>query len=1427
MNSKDREQSNSTDNKENSKAAVNANKRMPQSAADTPPQAPAKDPPLPPVKSLPSRESSMQIFDSTDSYLPSNGQSRADRPQQPALPQSIATQAVTPTTVQSDYNSKPLPLPQEDIGHSNKSRPLSQAVDNAKLKKMKLAPRQSSLSSSVNELPGLVTSGLGRFVSKFSSLGRPASSQSLSADSQRGDAQHADNDDVKSYNSFDDSDDSGDDFSINGGRNGDEAEFTLDSSSSNSQVLGPRVSPFVDGPIPPRKQDIDPVQLAKSKRASTYRHSSLAFTSNNAASNSSTLGPDVSNVNINDIPQVSLPGYTPHNEYDAQARTSTDDGNDVTVGGQSNRYSQYLAPPMNSASNLMRRLSQSFTGFGNGGANSSQSMNNRPLSSIQQDVEASDMTRRRSLVRPERARMSSNVRPRSVLLAGGGIGAAAYSSQPPTLGRSVAVYNHSRKDPYQNTWWTRFSDVVTFYAPNFVLAGCCGKKTVEVQRAWREKMGLVTIIVFLIILLGFITFGFQYFACNIFQNVKRYPVDQFDSSYVRIRGDLYDIRGFNHPGRSIQMYQVSGKDVSWLFPVSPDSIPGGSACAKIPGVSSVNTSCTVDDAIGNVSGYCHTAQQFAILQNNLNIVGQAAFDWDTVKGGDNYIVYSGQVLDLKRYFQLNNKFLGQEFTQLLNEYIGKDITHVVQRSTASQERMACLLEQFRAGYLDSIPIGCFASQAFTFVSLGTILAVIVARFVLALLFLWTDGRTLGKYPPGGAPQQLNKSTASAQNSQDDTYNKLKQEGIELSPAVLAALEAKKNNTFRNSLMPTKSRFSHQYNLNTPQSKSKSYRPSPLSNKKSNISVHQDYPGILRTIMLVTCYSEDEKSLRNSLDSLACTEFPDTHKMLFIISDGLITGSGNAKSTPETLIDMIELDQQFVNPPLPYSYVAIADGAKRHNMAQVYAGRYRVDGHVVPTVLVVKCGTPEEKSDRKPGNRGKRDSQILLMNFLQKVLFNDRMTPMEFDLFTKMTAVTSSVYQDIPLNHLDVKITPDMYELVLMVDADTKVFPDALTPMSYAMANDPKIIGLCGETQIANKGESWVTAIQVFEYYLAHFLSKSFESVFGSCTCLPGCFSMYRVRAPKGESDAKSGLQHFVPILANPDIVEAYSENVVETLHAKNLLLLGEDRYLTTLMLKTFPKRKLVFVPRAKCKTEVPSTFKVLLSQRRRWINSTVHNLLELVLVRDLCGIFCFSMQFVIFMELIGTAVLPAAICFTIYLLIISFFVTPPPIIPLALLAAILGSPALLIVFTSTKRYSFLLWMIIYLFSLPIWNFVLPAYAYMHFDDFTWGQTRQLKGGDANHDSAEGEFDPSKIVMKKWSEWERERYQQETLKGLSAGGKSRTVSENQRKSRFKSFIASEVPLEESDETDMDNAGDTDSIDDYSRSWNPEEFIAKLR
>jgi cellulose synthase/poly-beta-1,6-N-acetylglucosamine synthase-like glycosyltransferase len=272
-----------------------------------------------------------------------------------------------------------------------------------------------------------------------------------------------------------------------------------------------------------------------------------------------------------------------------------------------------------------------------------------------------------------------------------------------------------------------------------------------------------------------------------------------------------------------------------------------------------------------------------------------------------------------------------------------------------------------------------------------------------------------------------------------------------------------------------------------------------------------------------------------------------------------------------------------------------------------------------------------------------------------------------------------------------------------------------------MHNDQMIMGCCGETRIANKRQSWVTAIQVFEYFISHHMVKAFESVFGGVSCLPGCFSMFRLKARKASGD------EWVPLIIKPEIVKEYSQSIVTTLHQKNLLLLGEDRFLTTILLRTFPNRKMVFLPQARCRTVVPDTFSMLLSQRRRWINSTVHNLMELVLVRDLCGTFCFSMQFVVFMDLVGTTVLPIAIALT-YSLIVNMILSPPKTfeeaIPAMLLIAVLGLPAVLILIT-TRKVVYVFWMGAYLLALPVWNFVLPVYAFWHFDDFSWGETRYV------------------------------------------------------------------------------------------------------
>ncbi|CAG8612762.1 10216_t:CDS:2 [Paraglomus brasilianum] len=494
--------------------------------------------------------------------------------------------------------------------------------------------------------------------------------------------------------------------------------------------------------------------------------------------------------------------------------------------------------------------------------------------------------------------------------------------------------------------------------------------------------------------------------------------------------------------------------------------------------------------------------------------------------------------------------------------------------------------------------------------------------------------------------------------------------------------------------------------------------------------------ISNILLLVTCYSEGEQSMRATLDSLAKSTYSDEHKLLFVIADGDITGSENDRSTPQICIDLLEPQFPDAPPPEPQSYIAIGDGKKQHNMAQVYTGYYKISDHRVPMIVIVKCGTPEERKGPKAGNRGKRDSQLILMRWLSHICFNEAMCPLEYELFEKIRHLTG--------------VTPDKYEMVLMVDADTLVKPDSVSRMVAAMERDPKVMGLCGETKIANKAESWVTMIQVFEYYISHHLGKAFESIFGGVTCLPGCFCMYRIKAPKYEG-------YFVPIIANPDIVEAYSSNTVETLHQKNLLLLGEDRYLTTLMLRTFPKRKMIYVPKAICKTVVPDEFKVLLSQRRRWINSTVHNLMELILVPQLCGIFCCSMQFVIFLELIGSIVMPSSLIFLAYLLV-CLGLGQDVVLPLIFVAIMFFLPSFLIVLSS-RRVMYLLWMIVYVFALPIWNFVLPVYAFWHFDDFSWGATRKIAGVDNGHgDGGMDVFDPKQVPMRKWHEWKMDEGQ---------------------------------------------------------------------
>ncbi|OKL58592.1 Chitin synthase D [Talaromyces atroroseus] len=1002
--------------------------------------------------------------------------------------------------------------------------------------------------------------------------------------------------------------------------------------------------------------------------------------------------------------------------------------------------------------------------------------------------------------------------------------------------------------------WYAYCVLITFWAPDLVLM-CLGMRKPDQRRAWREKMGLIGVIALCCAFVGFITLGFTAAVCG--TQAVRLKANSVDNGYMIFHGEAYDLSRSEHPAAygipagSNVLYDLphkyGGQDGSFMFQnvngackdvitlAEGSDIPtndNGDLAWYFPcqaynqdGSSTVNT--TTPPYLGYM---CHLSSDARNSFYGLKSSGDVYYTWDGIKNKSrNLVVYSGNVLDLDLLTWLNDSQVSYPdvFTEMRTnpDVRGVDLTYVFQSS--EDRRIAkCLSQVIKVGTIDTMTVGCIASQVVLYVALIFILSVVFARFFMACLFHWFISK---KYDIAKSTMPTDRRARAQQieDWSDDIYRP--------APRLADPPVPEKTTRKRATFLPTTSRFSSPYAVGgdsakmrtqplTMASQNSTSRLVPtattassmykLSGNSSNgslsmdaISRHNAAAGDSRTslmisqydqrhstvvgssegpagfihenvvpqpppewqpfgfplahcLCLVTCYSEGEEGIRSTLDSVALTDYPNSHKTIIVICDGIIKGKGEEKSTPDYVLGMM---CDFAVPPeevKPHSYVAVASGSKRHNMAKIYAGFYDYGEtsivppekqQRVPMLVVVKCGTPAEASQSKPGNRGKRDSQIVLMSFLQKVMFDERMTELEFEMFNGFWNITG--------------ISPDYYEIILMVDADTKVFPDSLSHMVSAMVKDPEIMGLCGETKIANKTDSWVTMIQVFEYYISHHQLKAFESIFGGVTCLPGCFSMYRIKAPKG------GQNYWVPILANPDVVEHYSENVVDTLHQKNLLLLGEDRYLSTLMLKTFPKRKQVFVPQAVCKTTVPDQFMVLLSQRRRWINSTVHNYFELLFVRDLCGTFCFSMQFVVSIDLMGSLVLPVAISLTFYVVIKSIVSKPVQIIPLVLLALIWGLPGVLIIVTA-NRLVYVLWMAIYLASIPIWNFVLPVYSFWKFDDFSWGDTRKTAGdtGKGGHGDVEGEFDSSKITMKRWREFEKERRLNiSNAQGLPPGG----------------------------------------------------------
>lgn len=466
--------------------------------------------------------------------------------------------------------------------------------------------------------------------------------------------------------------------------------------------------------------------------------------------------------------------------------------------------------------------------------------------------------------------------------------------------------------------WRIFSRIVTWWAPAVLLESLGGLKDKNTRQAWREKIALCSIILLLCGAVGFLTVGFQKVLCpEAAASLSKFSRAGTIPNTLGVQGTLYNITkipsvtgvDFN------QLLKSPGQDITTLFQRSAASF---ASCKSLSFRAAVEEPCAgVDCPLPTLSD--STLSSLGFLKTNF-IVG---YDWDQVASLQNYFVIDGAVLNMNSYMKLHPSSIPQDSVDAAIRTVlqstgtsGRDATRLFYYRNDVRQAVPCLMERYFAGNIDKVTPGCFVSQLVLYAGLIVILSLVMVRFVMACFFNWFLSEKLAGPPD---TMSLNRSAISpavmpegANVSIDNPNGTAPWAGPGGSKKLAKQNKARSLASSTSTLIGTES-------------------AAPI------VSLAQ-IGAELFAVCLVTCYSEGEESLRTTLDSISTTTYADARKLLFVVADGMITGAGEKRSTPDICVSLLDADPRFGN-PVPMSYMAVGTGGKAENRAMVYAGHY--------------------------------------------------------------------------------------------------------------------------------------------------------------------------------------------------------------------------------------------------------------------------------------------------------------------------------------------------------------------------------------------------------------------------------------------------------------------------------------------------------
>ncbi|CAG7817051.1 unnamed protein product [Allacma fusca] len=206
--------------------------------------------------------------------------------------------------------------------------------------------------------------------------------------------------------------------------------------------------------------------------------------------------------------------------------------------------------------------------------------------------------------------------------------------------------------------------------------------------------------------------------------------------------------------------------------------------------------------------------------------------------------------------------------------------------------------------------------------------------------------------------------------------------------------------------------------------------------------------------------------------------------------------------------------------------------------------------------------------------------------------------------------------------------------LLTLDGDIDFHPNAVELLVDLMKKNKNLGAACGRIHPIGSGP--MVWYQMFEYAIGHWLQKATEHMIGCVLCSPGCFSLFRGKA-----------------LMDDNVMAKYTTRSDEPRHYVQYDQ-GEDRWLCTLLLQR--GYRVEYSAASDAKTHCPEGFSEFYNQRRRWVPSTMANIMDLLgdYKRTIKVNPDISMPYVIyqFMLMGGTILGPG----TIFLMLVGAFV---------------------------------------------------------------------------------------------------------------------------------------------------------------------------